>query len=188
VARVAKILYRASDAEGWLWDVREERDTDHGFPLLLGWPFGVPRGKGGAGGPAAIPTVELVAYLNLHRENPAQMTLPLGPTAIKRLRRQLGHDRYADRATWWEERIEDLFGLTGQQFVIKHGANEGSASLWRRRLGADRRARSADWWRDPKVLKLLRSGMSTYALAHVLQVSTHLAWSGKQRAEALDVT
>lgn len=184
MGRFARILYQIGDAEGWLWDVREERDTGHGFPLLLGWPFGVPRGRGGAGGPAAIPTMELVAYLEIHRPCPAKMTLPLGATAVKRLRRQLGYDRYADRARWWEERIQDLFRLTGEEFVRRHGGTESAASLWRRRLGGERRARPGDWWHDPKVLTLLQSGISTYALAHVLGISTSVAWTAKQRAMA----
>ena len=182
MSRHAKILYETPDAEGWAWDVREERDTEHGFPILLGWPTGVPRGQAGCGGPAAIPTTPLVAYMQLHRDAPGQMQLPLGKHTITRLRRLLGHHRYQDRAAWWEARIDDLLALSGEQFCAKHGSSIAAASIWRRRLGDDRRARPADWWREPKVLSLLRSGMSTYAIAHALNISTSLAWSGRQRA------
>lgn len=183
MARVARVLYQTQDAEGWPWDVREERLTPHGFSVLLGWPFGIPRGKFGSGGPAAIPTPQLVAYMQAHRDNPGAMDLPVGKGVVTRLRRLLGHHRYRDRAKWWEGRLSDLLTLTGAEFVAKHpGVTESAASLWRRRLGGERRARSENWWMEPKTLGLLQSGMSTYALAHALGISTAVAYSGRQRA------
>ncbi len=185
MARHAKILYQFPDAGGWLWDVREERPTSHGFSLLFGWPFGVPRGRGGSGGPALIPTVELVAHMEIYRANPGAIDLPCAKGPITRLRALLGHHRYGDRAKWWEDRIGDLMRLSGRKFIAIHGnCTESSASLWRRRLGGDRRARQEDWWREPRALQLLQSNMSTYAIAHILHISTSLAWSGKQRAIA----
>jgi hypothetical protein len=84
---LARILFRVNDFAGVVWEVRESRPTPHGFELLIGWPQGEPRGKGGRG-VAVILTPQLASYLTGRRLCDAD--LPIGTTAIKRLRRIVG--------------------------------------------------------------------------------------------------
>ena len=102
MGRHADILYTYQDCFGQLWDVREERPTRHGWPVLLGWPQTTQRGPGG-GGPGTIPTPELVAYLETNRLTPCQIDLPLGRGVIKRLRRLLNMHWHVDNNRWWDE-------------------------------------------------------------------------------------
>ena len=60
MGRKAIILSVEQDWEGNDWDIRERRPTKHGWSVLLGWPSGYPRGRGGIGGPSAILTQPLV--------------------------------------------------------------------------------------------------------------------------------
>lgn len=136
MARVALIIGQAQDIEGRLWDVREERPTPHGWPVLLGWPRGVSRGRGG-GGVRVILTPELADYLVAHRHAPGAMDLPIGRNAIKRLRTILGHHWREDRPEWWAERREDLARLTLEEFCARHGVSQGAASQWRARLAKE---------------------------------------------------
>jgi len=133
MARVAHIIGQAEDAFGDLWDVREERPTPHGFAVLLGWPQGVPRGRGGRG-VSTILTQELAAYLETYRHEPGAINLPVSRNAIKRLRAILGHHWRNDRREWWEERFTDLIELTLDEFAAKHGVSASSASIWRTKL------------------------------------------------------
>jgi hypothetical protein len=127
MSRHALILYQVEDYQGRAWDVREERDTLHGWPLLLGWPEDTPRGLGG-GGPRVIITHELAGYLKDLRFDPGLIELPLGLTATKRLRRELGYHRYRDRPLWWAARNEDLRTMTLEAFAAKHRCSTGAAS------------------------------------------------------------
>jgi len=133
MGRKARIIGQVIDAFGDAWDIREERPTSHGFSVYLGWPQAVPRGQGG-GGPRTIITRELAAYLESHRHNFKDIDLPLGKTAIKRLRRVLGHHYRQDRALWWEERFKDLISMTVEDFSLKHGVSQGAVSQWRKTL------------------------------------------------------
>lgn len=152
------------DVWGDVWDVRERRPTDHGFDLSLGWPQGVPRGRGGAGSPRAIVTTDVAAYLETQRHTPAQIRLPCGRTAIKRLRRLLGHDWRADREGWWSERIDDLATMTTDEFAHKHDISAGAVSVNRQAL-LGRRCREAGWWRDDAVRAILLSDAPITSIA-----------------------
>jgi hypothetical protein len=52
--------------------------------------------------------------------------LPIGLTAAKRLRRELGVSWSWD--AWWAERREDLLSMTLEAFCAKHGCSVGAAS------------------------------------------------------------
>lgn len=132
MSRKATILYRAADSLGRLWDVREERPTNHGWPLLLGWPADTPRGQG-AGGPRVVPTQELTAYFAAHKLAPSKMDLPIGRTAIKRLRKLFGMDWYKDNAEWWQDHCFELTAPL-EDFAETHGKSLGAASNNRRMI------------------------------------------------------
>lgn len=102
MARVAIIIDHVADAHGKMWDVREKRPTPHGFDVMLGWPVEQPRGQGG-GGPRVIITPDLAAYLEAVRLRPAAVDLPIGRTALKRLRAALGHNWLVDNCRWWQD-------------------------------------------------------------------------------------
>ncbi len=133
MARRARIIGQAVDVHGREWDVREERPTEHGWPVRLGWPADAPRGQG-CGGPRAIATPELAAYLESLRLDPDAIRLPICRTAIKRLRRGLGHDWRADNAAWWRERCLDATS-TIEDFRAAHGKSTGAVSKHRPRRG-----------------------------------------------------
>src|SRR5690554_7992181 len=102
MAREAQIIGGATDYAGVEWDVRERRPTAHGFDLLIGWPKGELRGKGGRG-VATIITVELAQYLQATRLR--DVDLPLARTTVKRLRAEIGVSWSWD--DWWAARAED---------------------------------------------------------------------------------
>jgi hypothetical protein len=110
------------------------------------------------------------------------MRLPLGKQTTQRLRHVLGHHRYADAEQWWFQHIHDLLSMTGREFAAVHDVSEASVSIWRRRITGEQRARPEGWWMTPRTIELARSGLSTYALAHILKISTSLAWNLKRRA------
>lgn len=123
MARQAEIIGEATDWRGERWEVRERRATDHGFDVLIGWPAGEPRGRGGRG-VATILTAELARYLVETRQR--DIALPIGLTAAKRLRRELGVSWSWD--DWWQQRREDLLSLTLEAFCARHGCSLGAAS------------------------------------------------------------
>jgi len=96
MARQAEIIAQATDYAGNGWDVRERRPTAHGFDVLIGWPHGEARGRGGRG-VAVILTAELARYLSATRQR--DIDLPIGLTASKRLRGALGVSWSWD--DWW---------------------------------------------------------------------------------------
>jgi len=129
MARRAKIVGHATDWIGVAWDVRERRETAHGFELMIGWPADEPRGQGGRG-VAVILTVELAQYLLQTRLR--DVDLPIGRTPIKRLRRELEIRWSWD--DWWSARAADLMDMTLEQFCSRHGCSIGAASQRRARL------------------------------------------------------
>lgn len=129
MARQACIIGHATDVWGRAWDVREERPTLHGWTVKLGWPADVQRGKG-CGSPRIVITPELAAYLGTLRLTPTSALLPIGRTAIKRVRKALGHNWYADNAAWWAERCLDTTG-TIDDFRARHGKSVGAVSQHR---------------------------------------------------------
>lgn len=129
MARRAQIISNATDYSGAQWDVRERRPTDHGFELMIGWPKGEPRGMGGRG-VATIITVELAKYLQETRLR--DVSLPIGLTAVKRLRSDMG--LYWSWDEWWEARAADLAAMTLEAFCDRHGCSVGAASQRRAQL------------------------------------------------------
>lgn len=123
MARTATIIGTATDWQSQSWDVRESKPTDHGFNLLIGWPQGEPRGRGGRG-VAVIITPELAKYLLQTRLR--DVTLPIGHTTTKRLRASL--DIHWSWDDWWLSRMDDLLQMTLEAFCKKHGCSTGAAS------------------------------------------------------------
>jgi len=123
MARQAEIIAQATDYAGNGWDVRERRPTAHGFDVLIGWPHGEARGRGGRG-VAVILTAELARYLSATRQR--DIDLPIGLTASKRLRGALGVSWSWD--DWWAARQEDLLSMTLEAFCQRHGCSMGAAS------------------------------------------------------------
>jgi len=163
MARQAKVIDQVTDFFGDRWDVREKKETPHGWLLLFGWPHGVPRGKGGSGGPRAIVTADLAGYLDLHRARPIDIDLPCGRTTIKRLRHLLGHDWREDNQDWWLDRLDDLASLTTDDFATKHLRSTGAVST-NRALLVGGRQRPAGWWAEPEAARvLLRSSLEIAA-------------------------
>lgn len=123
MARQAEIIGQATDWQDVSWDVRERRPTRHGFDVLIGWPQGEARGRGGRG-VATILTPELAQYLSQTRLRDTE--LPIGETVVKRLRAVLGVAWSWD--AWWEARREDLLSMTLEAFCARHGCSLGAAS------------------------------------------------------------
>lgn len=129
MARKAQIIGCATDWQGVTWDVRDRRPTRHGFDVLIGWPQGAERGKGGRG-VAVIISAELASYLTETRLRDSD--LPIGSTTIKRLRHEVGASwAWND---WWAARVADLLALTLEAFCSKHGCSMGAASQRRSAL------------------------------------------------------
>lgn len=129
MAREAQIIGNATDYAGVEWDVRERRPTAHAFHVLIGWPKGESRGKGGRG-VAAIISAELAQYLQSTRLR--DVDLPIGTTTVKRMRAEIGVSWSWD--DWWGARADDLRTMTLQAFCDKHGCSLGAASQRRAAL------------------------------------------------------
>lgn len=130
MARVAVIIGEVTDYQGRKWDVRERRPTAHGFDVYLGWLHGVPRGKGGSGGPQVILTAELAEYLSAAENIRCKdIDLPFGKTRINKLRSELGISWRKARAEWWASKKNELQTLTLAEFAQKYGVSEATASL-----------------------------------------------------------
>lgn len=127
--RPDSVIGQTVDVWGGGWDVCERRDTVHGWPVLLGWPDYVERGRGGQGA-AVIVTQALAEYLTTTR--PRDVDLPVGGTVVKRMRRELGLQWNWD--AWWAERAADLRTMTLSAFAYKHGCSVGAASQRRAQL------------------------------------------------------
>lgn len=130
MAREATIIGEATDYAGQQWVVRERRPTGHGWDILVGWPEDAERGRGGRG-VAVIITAELAQYLTVTRRR--DMVLPIGATAISRMRREIGVSWSWD--DWWEQRRDDLLSMTLEVFCLRHGCSMGAASQRRASLG-----------------------------------------------------
>lgn len=129
MARKAQIIGWAVDVWGGGWDVRERRETAHGWSIEVGWPDDEQRGRGGHG-VAVILTQPLAQHLTDTR--PRDLRLPIGGSTVKRLRSELGL-RW-DWDAWWRQRADDLRTLTLEQFAARHGCSTGAASQRRAAL------------------------------------------------------
>jgi transposase len=170
MARKATIIGAESDIWDDRWDVREYRTTDHGFAVVLGWPAAQPRGRDGSGGPKVIITAQLASHMEAHRRIPLALHLPIGATAIKRVRRLLGHHRQIDAAAWWDERVTDLSDLTIGAFANRHMVSVGAASTARSALLGPK-LRPAGWWRAPDIAAIILSNRPRAEKADLLGLS-----------------
>jgi len=130
MARKATIIGEAKDVFGVVWDVRERRDTNHGFRLEIGWPRNAQRGRGGRG-VATIITPNLSDYMQI-TVRLKDVDLPVGRNTIKRIRKDL--DLYWSWDKYWSERNGDLQSMTLDSFCKKHNCSIGAASQRRREL------------------------------------------------------
>lgn len=124
------------------WSVYEERPTEHGWPLIMGRPY-PPRYA--SGGDATILTSELVEYLMSMRHERGAISLPIGLTAIKRIRKALGLNSYDDMRQWWEEHADELASMTEVEFADKHGYSPARVSQANKALFG-KRLREPGWW------------------------------------------
>jgi len=152
-----------------LWEVSEWRPTPHGFAVALGRPLQESGGRG-RGGSRVILTPKLRDHLERHRLTPIKLALPIGRTAIKRLRRLLGHHWQVDNAKWWEDRADDLTDMTLTAFVARHGVSLTAASVARSAFLVPK-VRSPGWWREPDIAALLLSAQPRAHVADVLGIS-----------------
>lgn len=150
-----------TDIFGAAWQVTRADPTRLAFDLLRGRPHPPTRQ-----GETVILTDDLAQVLEALRDAPSHLTelLPLGATAVKRLRRLLGHNRYDDRLDWYLARIDDLGAMTGLAFAAAHGVSEAAASIWRTRLLGPR-LRPAGWWRAADVRDTILTGTTRDAAA-----------------------
>lgn len=169
MARHARIIRVARDHFGDRWDIREERPTEHGWPLLFGWPSGFPRGRGGCGGPRLILSSPLVEYLESRRLKRG-VELPIGSQSVKKLWRMIGRDYYGEVAKWWEDRADDLAELTLDEFSAKHHTKNGAVEMWRLRMFG-KRLRDAAWWRNEPAHRLLVGAYPRAFVAEKLDIS-----------------
>jgi len=179
--RNPKILGQVRDVEGGLWDVRQIRDTKHGFDLLFGSPE--PRlGSYRGGLPRLIATQPLVDYWEAHRaKRDVAFDLPAGRTTLKRVRRRLGFNYLDELSEFWNERIEDLEELSAREFAVRHKVNIDVVFDTRRKLLGNC-ARDPGWWRKPRPLKILRSKITLREMGEELDISISHAKRLKDRA------
>lgn len=183
MARYATIVGSCRDHTGYPFDVREIRPTGLGFPILVGWPEGV-RGKG-MGGPQVILTKDLRKYLldTFLSRGEALRTLPIGGSTLKRLRRVIGLDYYAEVSAWWIEKAPELASGTLTNFAERYGLDLSTVSEWNQRLFG-KRLRHANWWKTPDVQALLLSGDPAWLIASKLDIAEgsvrRLRWLSRQ--------
>jgi len=169
-AKASGATGRTRDAFGAWWDISEFRGTSHGFDVILGWPSGKRRGTGGCGRPRVVLTKPLVEHLERFRMNPGKADLPLGWSAIRRIREKLDHHIRKDIRRWWESRGKDLAALSGFKFAKKHGKSPQAAHRTVRIL-LENRHKQKMWWTSPDVLAVLASERPDAEVAAALGVN-----------------
>jgi hypothetical protein len=179
--RNPKILGQVVDVEGSLWDVRDIRDTKHGFDLLFGSPdsrLGSYRG----GLPRLIATKPLIEYWDANRTKRGGVLydLPAGRTTLKRVRHRFGFHVPNDTRDFYEEHMEDLRKLSAREFAARHDVDVHVACDTRRRLLGNR-ARPHGWWRTSGTLAILRSTITLREIGENLGISISQAHRLKNR-------
>jgi hypothetical protein len=169
--RKYSIAGQVRDVDGDLWDIRDVRDTKHGFDLY----FGIPANNHGAyhgGLPRLIVTKALRDFWQANRTkgHGFLFDLPAGRTTLKRARKRLGFHYLDDLTEFWTDRIEDLESLPAREFAAKHGV-ELDVAFDRRLRMVGKRARAIGWWRKPKIRKILLSGLSLSQVGLKLDIS-----------------
>lgn len=180
--RNPKILGQVRDVEGSVWDVRQIRDTKHGFDLLFGSPE--PRlGSYRGGLPRLIATKPLIDFweANKTKRDGVLFDLPAGRTTLKRVRHRLGFDYNRDNFEFWKDRIEDLETLSAREFGIRHKVAIAVVFETRNKLLGNV-ARNPGWWRKPKPLKILRSKITLREMGEKLGISISHAKRLRDRA------
>jgi hypothetical protein len=177
----ATIVGQVRDVDGRLWNVRQIRETKHGFNLLYGSPEAL---AGYWGGPARlIATQPLIDFWEANRtqHDGVLFDLPAGRTTLKRVRYRFGFNYLKDLSAFWMQRIEDLEELSAREFARKHNVDFHVASETRRKLFGNR-ARKLGWWRKARPLKILRSNIMLREIAEKLDISTSHAHRLRDRA------
>jgi hypothetical protein len=177
----ALVLGQVRDIEGRLWDVRQIRETKHGFNLL----YGSPEARVGYWGGVArlIATQPLIDYWegNRTQRDGVLFDLPAGRTTLKRVRSRFGFNYHKDLSTFWMQRIEDLDKLSAREFARKHNVDIHVVVDARRRLLGSR-VRKLGWWRKPRPIKILRSNVTLREMGEQLGISISHAKRLKDRA------
>jgi hypothetical protein len=170
------------DVDGTLWDVRDVRDTRHGFDLR----FGTPANDHGAfpcGPPRLIATGALRDFweANQIKGHGFLFDLPAGRSTLKRVRRRLGFNQRDDTREFFADRAEDLELLSVREFAARHGIARGVAGDWRRRI-VGRRTRPGGWWRKAKFLRVLHAGLTLIETGRRLGIGISHAKRRRDRA------
>jgi hypothetical protein len=168
------ICGEVKDVNGDLWDVRDIRDTKHGFDLCFGAPAGN-HGSYRGGLPRLIATKALRDFWDANRNenNGVIFDLPAGRTTLIRVRRRLGFNFVDDRREFWMDRIEELGSLPACEFAARHGVTQ-VITFQRRRKMIGIRARPIGWWRTPETRSILLSGIAFSQMGRKLGISiTH---------------
>jgi hypothetical protein len=164
------IIGHCRDVEGGSWDVRDIRDTKHGFDLLFGSPadwLGSYRG----GLPRLIATRPLVEYweANKTKHDGIIYDLPAGRSTLKRVRKHLRFNYHRNVAEYWRERMDDLKTLRPREFASRH--NIPMAVVHENRLKLlGKSARELNWWQTPATIELLLSGQTLRAIGEKLGI------------------
>ena len=165
------ILGQVQDVDGHFWDVKQIRETKHGFDLLYGSPesnFAVCRW----GLPRLIATKSLYDFWDANRtkRDGVIYDLPGGRTTLKRVRHRLGFHSLRDLSKFWRDRIHDLDTLSAREFAARHNVNIAVALDARRKV-IGRRTRDLGWWREPSCLDILRSRITLREKGEKLGIS-----------------
>jgi len=176
------IVGQAKDVEGQLWDIRDVRETRHGFNLHFGTPaddHGAFRG----GSPRLIATKGLVDFWNANRTrgHGFLFDLPAGRTTLKRARRRLGFNYNDDVTEFWTDRLEDLETLPAREFAIRHGVVL-DVTFERRRKMVGMRARPRGWWRTPEIRGILLADLTLIRIGRKLGIGISHAKRLRDRA------
>jgi hypothetical protein len=156
------IIYaQVKDVNGDLWDIREARNTKHGFELYFGRPSNDHGAACYGGMPSLIATEALRDFWHVNRTvgHGFIYDLPAGRSTLKRVRKRLGFHFLDDVKEFWMDHIEELGALRPGEFAARYGVDVFVALAWRLKL-LGQRARPIGWWRTPDTLEILLSRMT----------------------------
>ena len=146
----------AEDAWGGIWDVGRS-DAGDGIDWLRGWPAEWSKRRGAT----IIITPDVKTWVEAHPRNAVSRDtlaqVPIGKTAMQRLRRELGIDRSGAAEAWWTERMDDLLTSSNVDFAVKYSVCDNSVSVWRKRLNLPPLEHPDAWYLQPDALALITS-------------------------------